>query len=145
MAAVPSRLWSEISPDLRAILTAESLTIAQRPIEQAGRFQWATIASMKVGFAVEAEPTGGGYQYISRQVRIRRGITIDASLNEDEVQDLCIDAQDTLIGAFLYDGNQPEGVSNIWLVEAEDPLEDESNEWIVSIIFRVEYAVDVPQ
>jgi hypothetical protein len=139
-----SRLWSEIRPDLRTILTGLSLTTPRYPLDQEGRYAWGTVASIKTGGAVEAQPTGGGYQYVAREVHIQRGVVVGANLSEDETQDTLIDAQDALLGAFLYDGNQPEGVNNIYLVEMLAPVQDESNEWIIEIVLRIEYAVDVP-
>jgi hypothetical protein len=139
-----SRLWSEIRPDLRTILTGLSLSAPRYPLEQEGRFAWGTVASLSPGGAIEAQPTGGGYQYIAREVRLKRGAVVGANLSEDETQDILIDAQDALLGAFLYDGNQPEGVNNIYLVEMLAPVQDESNEWIIELVLRIEYAVDVP-
>ncbi|MBU1213552.1 MAG: hypothetical protein KJ587_20145 [Alphaproteobacteria bacterium] len=140
-----SKLWSAIAVDFRALLTGEGLFVPERPLDEDSRYTWGSDASIRMSSAVEGEPTGGGYQIISRLMQIRRGIAVAASTNDDEVNSILIDAQDTLIGLFLYDGNQPDEVYNVVLVEASEPFLDESNQWIIQIIFRVEYAVDTPQ
>ena len=140
-----SRAWNLISADFRTVLTALSLTVPPKAVEteEDGRATFGADAWIRMGRAIDAEPHGAGFEYIRREMTIRRGIDINASMNSDEAYDAFVLAQDEIISAMLDEDNQPSEVQDIRLESAGDPIMQEPTFWIMEVLFTVVYAVDV--
>jgi hypothetical protein len=140
-----SRAWDLIRADFRTLLDDLSLSVSPKALgpEEDGRATFGADAWLVPGRAVDTEPHGAGFEYIRREMTIRRGLNVTADMDSDDAYDAYVAAQDQIISTFLNEENQPSEVFDIRFEEAPDPIQQSATYWIIEVTFTVVYSVDV--